>query len=130
MRYCRIIISLGVLLWLAPSWAANDIQQGIHGMKWGSRISVHPELTKVHEEVFRGTVSQAMEQFAEPRGEFTLVIAGKQEKDKPRLTADIQRQLNDMRCSGAGAKEAVFRVAEETGLSKKELYQSWLRAAR
>lgn len=49
MRYCRIIISLGVLLWLAPSWAANDIQQGIHGMKWGSRISGHPGLTKIHE---------------------------------------------------------------------------------
>ena len=37
------------MLWLGSSWAANDIQQGIHGMKWGSRISEHPELTRVHE---------------------------------------------------------------------------------
>jgi 16S rRNA (cytidine1402-2'-O)-methyltransferase len=41
------------------------------------RLSVCRELTKVHEEVFRGRVSQAREHFAEPRGEFSLVIEGK-----------------------------------------------------
>jgi 16S rRNA (cytidine1402-2'-O)-methyltransferase len=41
------------------------------------RVSVCRELTKIHEEVFRGRVSQAREHFAEPRGEFSLVIEGK-----------------------------------------------------
>ncbi len=41
------------------------------------RLSVCRELTKVHEEIFRGKVSQAREYFAEPRGEFSLVIEGK-----------------------------------------------------
>ncbi len=41
------------------------------------RVSVCRELTKVHEEIFRGRVSQAREHFAEPRGEFSLVIEGK-----------------------------------------------------
>jgi 16S rRNA (cytidine1402-2'-O)-methyltransferase len=41
------------------------------------RLSVCRELTKVHEEIFRGRVSQAREHFAEPRGEFTLVIEGR-----------------------------------------------------
>jgi 16S rRNA (cytidine1402-2'-O)-methyltransferase len=41
------------------------------------RLSVCRELTKVHEEVFRGRVSQAREHFVEPRGEFSLVIEGK-----------------------------------------------------
>ena len=41
------------------------------------RISICRELTKVHEEVFRGRVSQAREHFVEPRGEFSLVIEGK-----------------------------------------------------
>jgi 16S rRNA (cytidine1402-2'-O)-methyltransferase len=41
------------------------------------RITVCRELTKIHEEVFRGGVSQAREHFAEPRGEFSLVIEGK-----------------------------------------------------
>jgi len=41
------------------------------------RVSVCRELTKVHEEVFRGRVSQTREHFDEPRGEFSLVIEGK-----------------------------------------------------
>ncbi len=41
------------------------------------RVSVCRELTKVHEEIFRGRVSQAREHFAQPRGEFSLVIEGK-----------------------------------------------------
>jgi 16S rRNA (cytidine1402-2'-O)-methyltransferase len=41
------------------------------------RVSVCRELTKVHEEIFRGTVSQAREHFAQPRGEFSLVVEGK-----------------------------------------------------
>ena len=41
------------------------------------RLAVCRELTKVHEEIFRGRVSQAQEHFAEPRGEFSLIIEGK-----------------------------------------------------
>ena len=93
------------------------------------RIAVCRELTKLHEEVFRGTISQAIKHFTEPRGEFTLVIEGKGEKNKPQLTEDIERQLHYMHLSGATAKEAIAKVAGETGLSRKELYRAWLRLA-
>jgi len=92
------------------------------------RIALCRELTKIHEEVFRGSVSQAIEHFTEPRGEFTLVIEGKEE-GKPQLTEDIERQLHHMRLSGITAKEAIAKVAGETGLSKKELYRAWLKPA-
>jgi len=91
------------------------------------RVAVCRELTKIYEEVFRGTISQAIEHFTEPRGEFTLVIEGKKERDKPQLTEDIERQLHHMRLSGVAAKEAIAKVAGETGLPKKELYRAWLR---
>ena len=90
-------------------------------------VAVCRELTKIHEEVFRGTISQAIEHFTEVRGEFTLVIEGNREKGKPELTEDIEKQLNYMYLSGVTAKEAIARVAGETGLSKKELYRAWLR---
>ncbi|MFC1928114.1 16S rRNA (cytidine(1402)-2'-O)-methyltransferase [Chloroflexota bacterium] len=93
------------------------------------RIAVSRELTKVHEEVFRGRISQAIEYFTEPRGEFTLVIEGRRQKEKPSLTEDIEKQLHQMRLSGVTAKEAVAAVAGETGLSKKELYRAWLKPA-
>ncbi len=41
------------------------------------RIALCRELTKVHEEIFRGRVGQAIEHFAQPRGEFSLVIEGR-----------------------------------------------------
>ncbi|MFC1991890.1 16S rRNA (cytidine(1402)-2'-O)-methyltransferase [Chloroflexota bacterium] len=93
------------------------------------RIAICRELTKLHEEVFRGRISQAIEHFTLPRGEFTLVIEGKIEKQKPGLTEDIREQLHSMHLSGIRAKEAVAQVAGETGLSKKELYRAWLEQA-
>ena len=91
------------------------------------KIAVCRELTKLHEEVFRGRVSQAIEHFTEPRGEFTLVIEGKEKRGEPLLTEDIERQLRQMRLSEVTAREAIARVAGETRLSRKELYQAWLK---
>jgi 16S rRNA (cytidine1402-2'-O)-methyltransferase len=90
------------------------------------RIAVCRELTKLHEEVFKGSVSGAIEHFAAPRGEFTLVIEGGREPERPQLTDEIKKQLKGMKRLGVGAKEAVAEMAAGTGLSRKELYQAWL----
>jgi 16S rRNA (cytidine1402-2'-O)-methyltransferase len=93
------------------------------------RIMVCRELTKLHEEVFRGTISQAKEYFTTPRGEFTLVIEGKRDREKPRITGDIKQRLKQMHLSGTPAREAIATIAGETKLSKRELYRAWLRLA-
>ena len=103
--------------------ALNDIL-----LIFGDRkIAVCRELTKLYEEIFRGTISQAVAHFTEPRGEFTLVIEGRSGKKKLQVTEDIERQLHRLRLSGVTAKEAIASVVGETGLSKKELYRVWLR---
>jgi len=91
------------------------------------RIAACRELTKVYEEVFRGTISEAIEHFTQPKGEFTLVIAGRDEEDKPQLTTEIEKQLSGMRQSGIRARDAITRTASETGVSQKELYRAWLK---
>jgi len=55
----------------------NGALEDIEEILGNRRISVCRELTKVHEEIFRGRVRQAREYFVEPRGEFTLVVEGK-----------------------------------------------------
>jgi 16S rRNA (cytidine1402-2'-O)-methyltransferase len=90
------------------------------------KIAVCRELTKLHEETFRGTVSTAISHFTEPRGEFTIVIEGKGNDAKPEVTLDVESMLHDLYLKGATAKEAITRVAGETGLKRKELYQAWL----
>jgi 16S rRNA (cytidine1402-2'-O)-methyltransferase len=90
------------------------------------RIAVCRELTKLHEEIFRGTVSGAIAHFTAPRGEFALVIDGKREITTPALTDNITGRLQNMRRSGMTAKEAIAGVSKETGLPRKKLYQVWL----
>ncbi len=89
------------------------------------RIAVCRELTKMYEEVFRGRVSDAIAHFGEPIGEFTLVIQGN-EGSKPSIDESIQVAMSRMREDGVPAKEAVARLAAETGISRKELYRAWV----
>ena len=103
--------------------ALNDILDTLGDRK----LAVCRELTKLHEEIFRGSVAEAIRHFAVPRGEFTLVIEGKGMKARPQLTEAVEKQLHRMYLTGATAKESVTAVASETGLSRKELYQTWLR---
>jgi len=90
------------------------------------RIAVCRELTKIHEEVFRGTISEAIQHFQSPRGEFTVVIEGKTETEKPVITGEIESELRHCIQSGTRAKEAIAIISSKTGLSRKELYQVWL----
>ena len=103
--------------------ALNDLR-----LVLGDRqLAVCRELTKLHEEVFRGTISQAIDRFTEPRGELTLVIEGKREEKPQKSNKIIEERLRDMYQSGVKAKEAIARVAGETGLSRRELYRTWLK---
>ena len=91
------------------------------------RIAVCRELTKVYEEVFRGRISEAIKHFAQPRGEFTLVIEGKKGIEKPSLTPEVEEEMRRLRRQGFSTKEAVARLSLTTGIPKKELYQAWLK---
>ncbi|MCJ7515168.1 MAG: 16S rRNA (cytidine(1402)-2'-O)-methyltransferase [Dehalococcoidia bacterium] len=93
------------------------------------KVAVCRELTKVYEEIFRGNLSQAIKHFTQPRGEFTLVIQGKAEQE-PEISRQIETELQKLYRQGARAKEAVARLSESSGISKKKIYQAWLKATK
>ena len=93
------------------------------------------ELTKLHEEVFRGTVSQALEHCQAPRGEYVLVIQGGVEEAPStdvteRKLDEARQQLGRLRESGTRAKDAVARVAEALGMPKNQVYRLWVDTGR
>jgi 16S rRNA (cytidine1402-2'-O)-methyltransferase len=91
------------------------------------RIAVCRELTKLHEEVFRGRISEAIEHFQEPRGEFTLVLEGASQPSEPQVPVDAVRQeLRRLRAQGLAARQAVPQVAQRFGLPHREVYRLWL----
>lgn len=101
--------------------------QDMAGILGDRRIAVIREVTKIHEEVFRGTINQAIGYFQQPRGEYTLVIEGKSQAAKPTLTSDLEDQIRSLQGQGLAARQAVRLLAQSTGLPRKELYQAWLR---
>lgn len=91
-------------------------------------MTICRELTKLHEEIFHGTLSEAVSHFSAPRGEFTLVVEGRPAAKAPTPGPEIEKRLSRLSRSGRRAKEAVAEVARETGFSRKELYRTWLKA--
>ena len=90
-------------------------------------IAVCRELTKLHEEVFRGTASAALERFDSPRGEFVLIIAGATPEAPPEDDADsIRLFLLERRAAGVGSRDAVAEVARRFGIPRNRAYQYWL----
>ena len=96
---------------------------------WGDRpIALCREITKLHEECFRTTLSAAVEHYAQhpPRGEFVLVIGGCTEEAPPVESADLLAQVEALVTGGMPLMAAVKQVAKEHGASKNKLYQEAL----
>lgn len=96
------------------------------------RIAICREMTKLHEEVFRGSISDAMAYFKHPKGEFTLVVEGgaQSDSDGADMEALARTLLEEMRAQGAGARHAVAHAAAVTGLSRRRVYALWLDAVK
>ena len=89
------------------------------------RISLCRELTKLHEEVVRTTLGQAVERYTAqpPKGEFVLVVEGAPPAKEETVTLeDGLAMVERLREEGASTRDAVKQAAAACGLSRKALY--------
>ncbi len=91
------------------------------------RLAIARELTKLHEEVFRGTVAEAIAHFQEPRGEFTVVVEGAGEVQPPSPpSASLESELRRCRELGLTARQATALVSQKLGIPKRAVYRAWI----
>ena len=99
-------------------------------------LTVCRELTKLHEEVWRGLSSDALERFDEPRGEFTIVVGPTLLEEtatagEPAITVEAARDtLMQRRAAGVRGREAVAEVVVATGLPRRVVYALWVETGR
>ena len=85
-------------------------------------VAVCRELTKLHEEVFRGTAREAVEHFAgEVKGEIVLVVRGGSEGGPASFEEAVERAKGYV-ADGESVSRAAARAARETGLRRSEIY--------
>jgi 16S rRNA (cytidine1402-2'-O)-methyltransferase len=99
---------------------------------WGNRqVVVTRELTKIHEEIFRGNLDQAIERWPkEARGEITILLAGV-ERGKPQADDSLIEHLRLCLASEhRPLKEISAEVSQERGVSKRLVYQQAVKIKR
>ena len=88
-------------------------------------ISLCRELTKLHEEVVRTTLGEAVAKYTEnpPKGEFVLVVAGAPAEEKEAASeTDVASRVAQLMAEGLSRKDAVKQTAKELDLPKNVVY--------
>lgn len=123
-----------IILYEAPHRLVKTLEELSENL--GDRkISLCRELTKKHETVFRGSLSEAVFWYKEnpPKGECVMVIEGRSREE---MEQEARQQWEDMplevhmehyMSQGIDKKEAMKLVAKDRGISKRDVYQALLK---
>jgi 16S rRNA (cytidine1402-2'-O)-methyltransferase len=120
-----------VVLYEAPHRLLRTIEDLIANCGGDRRVAICRELTKMHEEVWRGTLSGAHEHFtvSEPKGEFVIVLAGAPPAG-PASREVVDARIEQLLGEGLRTKDIAKQVADEFELIVKNVYSRVLELAR
>ena len=115
-----------MIFYEAPHKLRNTLSDLAETFGGDRRISLCRELTKLHEEVLRTTLAEAVElcREKEPRGEYVLVVEGACLQKEEATLADGLERVSALMEEGLSRKDAVRQAAKELGLSRGELYNA------
>jgi 16S rRNA (cytidine1402-2'-O)-methyltransferase len=118
-----------MIFYEAPHKLLNTLQDMAEVFGTDRSISLCRELTKLHEEVVRTTLGDAIAKYTDqsPKGEFVLVIAGAPEAVKEVATADdAAARVKALMDTGISRKDAIKQTAKELNLPKNIVYDAAL----
>ena len=120
-----------MIFYEAPHKLMNTLEDMAQVFGGDRPISLCRELTKLHEEVVRTTLAEAIALYTEqpPRGEFVLVVAGAPEKEAEVPTEeDAAAHVAALMANGLSRKDAIKQTAKELNLPKNVVYDAALSA--
>jgi 16S rRNA (cytidine1402-2'-O)-methyltransferase len=107
--------------------AVHRIEKTLNDIKdiFGDRnISLNREISKVYEEIYRGTISEVLNDLDVIKGEFVIVVEGNKEEicyDDVDILEQVKIYMED----GIKEMDAIKKVAKERGVSKSEIYKEY-----
>lgn len=119
----RVVSLPYTLIFLETPHRLQDSLRDLHLALGDRHIAVARELTKVHEEVWRGSISSAAEYFHDPRGEFVLVVQGNTDPQvgkwtKEELLSTIREELD----AGETPSALAAKLADRSGWPRRDIY--------
>ena len=127
-----------IILYEAPHRLLKTLKELAETLGEDRRISLVRELTKIHEEVYRTTLGEALERYGAPggqdliRGEYVLVLegrsAGEVKAEKEAAWADMSpaEHVAYYEAQGMDRKEAMRAAAKDRGVSRRDIYNALL----
>jgi 16S rRNA (cytidine1402-2'-O)-methyltransferase len=114
-----------LIFYEAPHRVRETLQDLAQYLGENRSIVLARELTKLHEEFWRGSIGEAIVHYnqQEPKGEFTLIVAGA-EVEVPVLSEEaLKAELQQIMAQGVSRSQASRQLAQLTKLPRRQLYQ-------
>lgn len=115
-----------IVLYEAPHRILKTLKDLLAVVGDRREIVLARELTKIHEEFWRGNIGEAIDLYTnerQPKGEYTLVIKGAAETSLITSEAELKQELQQLLAQGMTRSQASRQLAKLTSLSRREIYQ-------
>lgn len=119
-----------IILYEAPHKLTTTLKE-LSSILENRKIVIARELTKIHEEFLRGTVSEILDKYKEPKGEHIILIEGneiKEESEEEKLLKEmtIEEHYKYYEKQGFTKNEIIKKIAKDKGVSKNDIYQLFI----
>lgn len=115
-----------IILYEAPHKILNTLEDILKNL--GDRyIVIAKELTKIHENFYRGTVSEVIKQVENPKGEYIILIKGEGIKKENELNnLSLEEHYKHYEKEGLEKREIIKKIAKDRKVNKNEIYQHFI----